>query len=58
MWLNLSLAEDNITSAKKLIGAFEKKAKEIIDTLEEEMTPEQIEEAQKLSRDWFTDSFF
>ena len=42
MWVNLSLAEDNNI-----------KAKESIDNLEKEMTPEQIEEAQKLSREWF-----
>ena len=41
MWFNLSLAEDDQIS------------KQEIDTLEEEMTPEQIEEAQKLSREWF-----
>ena len=41
MWFNLSLAEDNNAEAK-----------ESIDTLEKEMTQEQIEEAQQLSREW------
>ena len=42
MWFNLSLAEIDNASVK-----------ETIDNLEKEMTREQIEEAQKLSREWF-----